>query len=118
MAVGLASNAVRTIKPVGRVIDLAHAVGALVYVDAVHAAPLLSLDVTAAHGHVRLPELAFGRMFGGAGDSRTRRERLAAAMHVIRDAERDLASRALAALGNVPGYGEIDRLVQVLGELG
>jgi hypothetical protein len=32
-----------------------------------------------------------GRTFGGAGDSRTRRERLAAALHVIRDTERDLA---------------------------
>jgi hypothetical protein len=41
-------------------------------------------------------------------------------MHVIRDAERDLASRALAALGNVPGLRPqgIARIVQVLGELG
>jgi len=41
-------------------------------------------------------------------------------MHVIRDTERDLAPRALAALGNVPGLRPqgIARVVQVLGELG
>ena len=47
VAVGLASNAVGTINPVGRVIELAHAAGAWVYVDAVHAAPHLSIDVAA-----------------------------------------------------------------------
>jgi selenocysteine lyase/cysteine desulfurase len=38
---------VGTINPVGRVIELAHAAGAWVYVDAVHAAPHLSIDVAA-----------------------------------------------------------------------
>ena len=47
VAVGLASNAVGTINPVGCVIELAHAAGAWVYVDAVHAAPHVSIDVTA-----------------------------------------------------------------------
>jgi cysteine desulfurase family protein (TIGR01976 family) len=47
VGVGLASNAVGTINPVGRVIELAHAAGAWVYVDAVHAAPHLSIDVAA-----------------------------------------------------------------------
>lgn len=47
VAVGLASNAVGTLNDVGRVVELAHAYGALVYVDAVHAAPHVPLDVAA-----------------------------------------------------------------------
>ena len=46
VAVGLASNALGTVTDVGRVVEAAHAVGALVYVDAVHAAPHLPLDVS------------------------------------------------------------------------
>jgi cysteine desulfurase family protein (TIGR01976 family) len=46
VAVGLASNAVGTINPVGSIAELAHAVGARVWVDAVHGAPHLPLDVT------------------------------------------------------------------------
>jgi cysteine desulfurase family protein (TIGR01976 family) len=45
VAVGLASNAVGTINPVPRIAALAHDAGALVWVDAVHAAPHLSIDV-------------------------------------------------------------------------
>ncbi|MBL8093420.1 MAG: cysteine desulfurase-like protein [Anaerolineales bacterium] len=47
VAVGYASNAVGTINPVKHVIDLAHAVGALVYVDAVQYAPHGLVDVRA-----------------------------------------------------------------------
>ena len=47
VAVGLASNALGTVTDVGRVIESAHAVGALAYVDAVHAAPHLPIDVAA-----------------------------------------------------------------------
>ncbi len=45
VAVGLASNAVGTINPVKRIVELAHAAGALTYVDAVHYAPHGPLDV-------------------------------------------------------------------------
>lgn len=45
VAVGLASNAVGTLTDVGRVVELAHAVGALAYVDAVHAAPHVPINV-------------------------------------------------------------------------
>jgi cysteine desulfurase family protein (TIGR01976 family) len=48
VAVGWASNAVGTINPVTEIVGRAHAVGALTYVDAVHAAPHLSIDVRAA----------------------------------------------------------------------
>jgi cysteine desulfurase family protein (TIGR01976 family) len=45
VAVGYASNAVGTINPVAEITRLAHAVGALVYVDAVHYAPHGLIDV-------------------------------------------------------------------------
>jgi len=161
VAVGLASNAVGTINPVRSVIELAHAVGALVYVDAVHAAPHLPLDVVALDTDFLVcspykffgPHLGMlygrrqhldrleaykvrpaedggsgkwetgtqsgealagltgtfeymewlGRSFGRAGEEATRRERLTAAMNVIRETERGLVLRALGALGGVTG---------------
>jgi len=45
VALGFASNAVGTINDVRRAVDLAHAVGAWVYVDAVHYAPHGPIDV-------------------------------------------------------------------------
>lgn len=45
VAVGLASNAVGTINPVPRIAEMAHAIGAWLFVDAVHAAPHLPIDV-------------------------------------------------------------------------
>jgi cysteine desulfurase family protein (TIGR01976 family) len=45
VAVGYASNAVGTINPVKAIIRLAHAAGALAYVDAVHYAPHGLIDV-------------------------------------------------------------------------
>jgi cysteine desulfurase family protein (TIGR01976 family) len=47
VAVGYASNAVGTINPVKAVIRLAHAAGALAYIDAVHYAPHGLIDVAA-----------------------------------------------------------------------
>ena len=47
VAIGYASNAVGTINDVAMVVNLAHAVGALVFVDAVHYAPHGSIDVRA-----------------------------------------------------------------------
>ena len=47
VAVGYASNAVGTINDVRRIVELAHAVGAWVYVDAVHYAPHGPIDVQA-----------------------------------------------------------------------
>jgi len=45
VAVGYASNAVGTINPVAEIVERAHAVGALTYIDAVHLAPHGPLDV-------------------------------------------------------------------------
>ena len=47
VAFGYASNAVGTINPVPELIRRAHEAGALTYVDAVHAAPHLPIDVQA-----------------------------------------------------------------------
>ena len=47
VAVGYASNSVGTINPVARIVQMAHGVGALVYVDAVHYAPHGFIDVKA-----------------------------------------------------------------------
>jgi cysteine desulfurase family protein (TIGR01976 family) len=46
LAVGYASNSVGTINPVARLVEMAHSVGALCYIDAVHFAPHGSIDVT------------------------------------------------------------------------
>ena len=47
VAVGYASNAVGTINPVAEIIRLAHAAGALAFIDAVHYAPHGAIDVKA-----------------------------------------------------------------------
>src|SRR5271156_5430673 len=47
VAAGYASNAVGTINPVKEIVRLAHAAGALAYIDAVHYAPHGLIDVTA-----------------------------------------------------------------------
>src|SRR5580700_1129537 len=47
VAVGYASNAVGTINPVKAIVRLAHAAGALAYIDAVHYAPHGLIDVAA-----------------------------------------------------------------------
>ncbi|HEU4672240.1 MAG TPA: cysteine desulfurase-like protein [Candidatus Limnocylindrales bacterium] len=47
VAVGYASNAVGTINPIRSIVERAHAVGALTYVDAVHYAPHGPIDVRA-----------------------------------------------------------------------
>ncbi|HSC44764.1 MAG TPA: cysteine desulfurase-like protein [Candidatus Acidoferrum sp.] len=47
VAVGYASNAVGTINPVGEITRLAHAAGAMTFIDAVHYAPHGPIDVKA-----------------------------------------------------------------------
>jgi cysteine desulfurase family protein (TIGR01976 family) len=47
VAVGCASNAVGTINPVAKIAEMAHAVGAKVFLDAVHYAPHRRIDVAA-----------------------------------------------------------------------
>jgi cysteine desulfurase family protein (TIGR01976 family) len=80
VAIGLASNALGTVTDVGRVIEAAHAVGAIAYVDAVHAAPHLPIDVAAlqADALVTSPYKFFGPHLGMLYGRRDLLERLRA----------------------------------------
>jgi cysteine desulfurase family protein (TIGR01976 family) len=80
VAVGLASNALGTLTDVGRVIEAAHAVGAIAYVDAVHAAPHLPIDVAALRADllVTSPYKFFGPHLGMLYGRRELLEQLAA----------------------------------------
>jgi cysteine desulfurase family protein (TIGR01976 family) len=80
VAVGLASNALGTVTDVARVIRAAHAVGALAYVDAVHAAPHLPIDVRELDADllVTSPYKFFGPHSGMLFGRRDLLERLAA----------------------------------------
>ncbi len=79
VAVGLASNAVGTINPIPRIVALAHAAGAMTYVDAVHAAPHIPIDVTALDTDflVCSPYKFFGPHLGLLYGKRERLEQLA-----------------------------------------
>ncbi len=80
VAVGLASNAVGTINPIPRVVEMAHAVGAWTYVDAVHAAPHMPIDVAALDTDflVCSPYKFFGPHLGLLYGKRERLEQLLA----------------------------------------
>ena len=80
VAVGLASNALGTVTDVGRVIEAAHAVGALTYVDAVHAGPHLPIDVAALRADLLVcsPYKFFGPHLGMLYGRRDLLERLRA----------------------------------------
>jgi cysteine desulfurase family protein (TIGR01976 family) len=79
VAVGLASNAVGTINPVHRIVEMAHSVGAWTYIDAVHAAPHVAIDVTALDTDflVCSPYKFFGPHLGLLYGKRERLEQLA-----------------------------------------
>ena len=79
VAVGLASNAVGTINPVHRIVEMAHSVGAWTYVDAVHAAPHVAIDVAALDTDflVCSPYKFFGPHLGLLYGKRERLEQLA-----------------------------------------
>jgi cysteine desulfurase family protein (TIGR01976 family) len=80
VAVGLASNAVGTVNDVGRAVELAHAAGAVAYVDAVHAAPHLPIDVASLRADfvVCSPYKFFGPHLGALYGRREHLERLTA----------------------------------------
>lgn len=80
VAVGLASNAVGTINDVGRIVELAHAADAIAYVDAVHAAPHLPIDVAALRADfvVCSPYKFFAPHLGALYGRRDHLERIAA----------------------------------------
>lgn len=80
VAVGLASNALGTVTDVGHVVEAAHAVGAIAYVDAVHAAPHLPIDMAALRADLLVcsPYKFFGPHLGMLAGRRELLERLVA----------------------------------------
>jgi len=114
VALGWASNAVGTINPVAEIVHLAHAVGAWTYVDAVHAAPHLPLDVEA----VGTDFLACStyKFFGPhAGVLYGRREVLdALPAYKLRPAE----DRFETGTGNFEGLAGVTAAVEYLAEIG
>lgn len=116
VAVGLASNALGTITDVRRVADAAHAVGAIAYVDAVHAAPHLPIDVLALGADLLAcsPYKFFAPHLGALYGRRELLERLAA--YRVRPASEALPGKwetgtqnheALAGLLGTFGYLEM-----------
>ena len=80
VAVGWASNAVGSINPIAQVARRAHAVGAWLFVDAVHAAPHLALDARAVDADFVACSVYkfFGPHLGAMYTRRAIRERLPA----------------------------------------
>jgi len=114
VAVGWASNAVGTINPVAEIVRRAHAVGAWTYLDAVHAAPHLPIDVRA----VDTDFLACStyKFFGPhAGVLYGRREILdALPTYKLRPAE----DRFETGTGNFEGLAGVTAAVEYLADIG
>jgi cysteine desulfurase family protein (TIGR01976 family) len=93
VAVGLASNAVGTINPIARIAEMAHASGAQIWVDAVHAAPHLPIDVRELGIDLLVvsPYKFFGPHMGAVWGRRELLEDLAA--YKVRPADDALPSR-------------------------
>jgi len=114
VAVGWASNAVGTINPVAEVAARAHAVGAWVYVDAVHAAPHLALDARAVDADFVACSTYkfFGPHLGAVYGRREILERLPA--YKVRPAE----DRFETGTGNFEGAAGALAAVEYLASLG
>jgi len=118
VAVGAASNAVGTVNPVARVAELAHAVGALVFVDAVHYAPHRLIDVE-AWGCDFLACSAykfFGPHVGLLYGRRELLERLPA--YKLRPASNDVPERWMTGTQNHEGIAGTLAAIDYLADLG
>jgi cysteine desulfurase family protein (TIGR01976 family) len=118
VAIGAASNATGTIHPVAAISQLAHAVGAEVFVDAVHYAPHLLPDVT-AFGCDYLACSAY-KFFGPhMGVLWGRRERLEALpAYKLRPAPDDLPGRWMTGTQNHEGIAGTLAAIEYLASLG
>lgn len=118
VAVGYASNAVGTINPIERIVSMAHAVGAMVYVDAVHYAPHGPIDV----GRLGCDFLVasaykfFGPHVGVLWGRRDALERLPA--YKVRPAPNALPGRWMTGTQNHEGIAGAMAAVEYLAELG
>ena len=118
VAVGYASNAVGTINPVAEVVRLAHAAGALAFVDAVHYAPHGSIDVRAldcdflACSTYKFFGPHIGVVFG------TREQLLCFRPYKVRPAPETLPDRWETGTQVQEGLAGVEAAVEYLAELG
>jgi cysteine desulfurase family protein (TIGR01976 family) len=118
VAVGYASNAVGTINDVGEVVRLAHAAGALAYIDAVHYAPHGPIDVRTLDCDflVCSPYKFFGPHSGALYGKREHLERLLP--YKVRPAADRLPDRWETGTQNHEGLAGVAAAVEYLAELG
>ena len=114
VAVGWASNAVGTINPIAEIAKRTHAVGAWLFVDAVHAAPHLPLDARAVDADFVACSVYkfFGPHVGAIYGRRSIGEQLPA--YKVRPA----SDRFETGTGNFEGYAGAAAAVEYLAALG
>jgi len=118
VAVGYASNAVGTINDVQAVVQWAHAVGALAYIDAVHYAPHGPIDVRSLDCDflVCSPYKFFGPHAGALFGKREHLERLKP--YKVRPAADSLPDRWETGTQNHEGLAGVAAAVDYLADLG
>jgi cysteine desulfurase family protein (TIGR01976 family) len=118
VAVGVASNAVGTINPVASLAAAAHRVGALVFLDAVHAAPHLLVDVKQwqADFLVCSPYKFFGPHLGILWGRRELLERLPA--YKVRPAPEGLPGKWMTGTPSFEAIAGTREAVDYLADLG
>jgi cysteine desulfurase family protein (TIGR01976 family) len=118
VAVGYASNAVGTINDVAEVVRLAHAVGAMAFIDAVHYAPHGSIDVRALDCDFLAcsPYKFFGPHTGVLYGKREHLARLRP--YKVRPAPEELPGRWETGTQNHEGLAGVRAAVDYLAELG
>jgi cysteine desulfurase family protein (TIGR01976 family) len=118
VAVGMASNAVGTVHPVQNVVEAARAVGALVFLDAVHYAAHLPMEVeaTGADFVVCSAYKFFGPHVGILWGKRAHLERLTP--YKVRPAEETLPGRWMTGTQNHEGILGTREAVRYLASLG
>jgi len=118
VAVGCASNAVGTVNPVAQITSLAHKVGALVFLDAVHYAPHRLMDVT-GWGCDFLACSAY-KFFGPHVGVLWGREELLASLpaYKVRPASDEVPDRWMTGTQNHEGIAGALAAIEYLAELG
>jgi cysteine desulfurase family protein (TIGR01976 family) len=118
VAVGYASNAVGTINDIPRVVELAHAVGAMVFVDAVHYAPHGPIDVRALDVDFLAcsPYKFFAPHMGALYGKRTHMQRLSP--YKVRPASNELPDRWETGTKSHEGLAGVAAAIDYLAELG
>ncbi len=118
VAIGYASNAVGTINDVATVVRLAHTVGALVFIDAVHYAPHAPIDVRALDCDF-LTASAY-KFFGPhVGILYSKREHLTRfTPYKVRPASEEIPSRWETGTQNHEGLAGLVATIDYLAEIG